>query len=143
MRQQHQLLLQSNRRTPPTLTPTSTPFSISNPFLLSHSLSPNSTASSSSCTLMDSASLEPRMLSIPPRTNKRSAKRKRGKKKEEEGEFWNVLEFGGMTGKKKEERMIKKKRVRVRVWRIKKKGKKKEKRRRKCYHNIFTINFKG
>ena len=29
----------------------------------------------------------------------------------------------------------------VRVWRRKKEGEKKEK-RRKCYHNIFTINFK-
>ena len=60
-----------------------------------------------------------------------------------------------MAGKKNEERMIKKKRVRVRVWKRKKEGKKgekkrekemlcvedkkKEKRRRKCYHNIFTI----
>ena len=56
---------------------------------------------------------------------------------------------------KKEERRIKKKRVRVHVWRRKKERKKrkkkmpcvedkkrvekKEKRRRKCYHNIFTI----
>ena len=63
---------------------------------------------------------------------------------------------------KKEERRIKKKRERVRVWRrkkegkkrkkerkkcrvrrIKKKGEKKEKRRMKYYHNFFTINFKG
>ena len=61
-------------------------------------------------------------------------------------------------------RRIKKKRVRVHVWRRKKRGKKegkkrkekkempcvedkkrgkkKEKKRRKCYHNIFIINFK-
>ena len=68
----------------------------------------------------------------------------------------NVLEFEGMALKKKEKRGIKKKRVRVRVWRRKKEGKKrrkkkrekemlcvedkkKEKRRKKCYHNIFTI----
>ena len=32
--------------------------------------------------------------------------REKGKKKkqEEEGELWNVLEFGGMAGRKKEER---------------------------------------
>ena len=54
-------------------------------------------------------------LWILPRTNRRSAKRG-----------------------KKEER-IKKKRERVRVWRRKKEGKKKK---RKCYNNIFTINFK-
>ena len=36
---------------------------------------------------------------------RRSAKRKGEKKKqEEEGELWNVLEFGGMAGRKKEER---------------------------------------
>ena len=36
----------------------------------------------------------------------RSAKRKgrKEKKKKEEGELWNVLEFGGMARKKKEER---------------------------------------
>ena len=59
---------------------------------------------------------------------------------------------------KKEERSIKKKRERVRVWRrkkegkerkkchvwrIKKEGEKKGKRRMKYYHNFFTINFKG
>ena len=58
-----------------------------------------------------------------------------------------------MAGKKKEERRIKKKRVRVCVWRRKKEGKRErnkcrvwrikkkefEKRRRKCYYNIFTI----
>ena len=55
---------------------------------------------------------------------------KRGEKKDEEGELWNVLEFGGMAGKKKEERRIKKKRVRVRVWRRKKEGKKKGKKKR-------------
>ena len=69
----------------------------------------------------------------------------------------NVLEFEGMALKKKEERGIKKKRVRVRVWRrkkeekkgkkrrrkkcrvwrIKKEGEKKEKRRMKFYHNKF------
>ena len=58
-----------------------------------------------------------------------------------------------MAGKKKEERRIKKKRERVRVWRkkerkkchvwrIKKEGEKKEKRIIKYYHNFFTINFK-
>ena len=31
------------------------------------------------------------------------------KKKEEEGELWNILEFGGMVGKKKEEIRGKKK----------------------------------
>ena len=70
----------------------------------------------------------------------------------------NVLEFEGMALKKKEKRGIKKKRVRVRVWRRKKeekknkempcvedkkRGRKKEKRRMKYYHNFFTINFKG
>ena len=69
----------------------------------------------------------------------------------------NVLEFEGMALKKKEERGIKNKRVRVRVcrrkkeekkikkcrvWRIKKEGGKKEKRIMKYYHNIFTINLK-
>ena len=76
--------------------------------------------------------------------------RKKKKERERERVLWNVLEFGE-SGREK------KKRVRVRVWRRKKgkkkrnygtcveekkRGKKKEKRRRKCYHNIFTINFK-
>ena len=81
---------------------------------------------------MDSMSPKPRTLSIQPRTNRQSAKRKGKKKKEkkmEEGELWNVLDFGGMAGKKNEERMIKKKKVRVRVWRRKKEGKKRKKRK--------------
>ena len=70
-------------------------------------------------------------LSIPPRTNRQSAKRKGRKEKKEKKRrrrrALNVLEFGGMAGKKKEERRIKKKRVRVHVWRRKKDGKKRKK----------------
>ena len=68
----------------------------------------------------------------------------------------NVLKFGGMALKKKEERRIKKKRVRVRVWGRKKKekekmpyvedikrGGKKEKKNNEIlsqfFHNTFTI----
>ena len=90
---------QSNPLTP-------TPFSISKPFPLSDLSSLKSTASSSTRTPMDSASPKPRTLLIPPRTNRRSAKRKGRKKKKEEGDLWNVLEFGGMVGEKKEGKKV-------------------------------------
>ena len=37
------------------------------------------------------------------------------KKKKEEGELWNVMEFGGMVGRKKGGKKENKERVRVRV----------------------------
>ena len=52
------------------------------------------------------------------------------KKQEEEGELWNVLEFGGMAGRKKGRKKENKERVRVRVWRRKKEGEKREKKER-------------
>ena len=94
---------------------------------------------------------------------KRSAKRKgikeEGRKKKKRGR--NVLEFGGSDRKEKkkegkkekkgtcggEKKRGKKKEKRRKygtcVGEKKKRGKKKrKKRRRKCYHYIFTINFK-
>ena len=50
----------------------------------------------------------------------------------------NVLEFEGMALKKREERGIKKKRVRVRVWRRKKEEKKE---RKKC--RVWRIKKEG
>ena len=80
---------------------------------------------------MDSASPEPWTLSIPPRTNGRSAKRKgrkeKKKKKEEEGELWNVLEFGGKAGKKKGGKKDKKEKSKGMCVEEKKRGKKREK----------------
>ena len=49
------------------------------------------------------------------------------KKKKRSRRALNVLEFGGMAGKKKEERRLKKKRVKVRVWRRKNRGKRRGK----------------
>ena len=49
---------------------------------------------------------------------------KKKKKKTRSKRAQNVLEFDRMVGKKKEERRLKKKRVRVRVWRRKKEEKK-------------------
>ena len=58
--------------------------------------------------------------------------REKGKKKrKKEGELWNVLEFGGMAGRKKGGKKENKERVRVRVWRRKKEGGKKGKKRRR------------
>ena len=59
-------------------------------------------------------------------------KRKEEKKKEKERELWYLLEFGG-NGREKREKKEKKKRVRVLVWRRKKRWKKKKrKKRRNC-----------
>ena len=156
MRQQHQALgsiisANPSQSNPPTLTPTLIPFSISKPFPLSHSPSPNSTASSSLRTPMYLRRQNlSGTLSILPRTNRRSAKKKKRKESSECSRVWR-------NGRdKKEERMIKKKRERVHVWRRKKEGKKrrrkkchvwrikkeeekKEKRRMKYYHNIFIV----
>ena len=134
MRQQHQALgsikstnpSQSNPLTP-TLIPT--PFSISKPFPISHSPSPNSTASSSLRTLMDSTLPKPEWDAMDSAKNQQTKCKRKGRKEKKEKKrrrrrALNVLEFGGMAWKKKEERRIKKKRVRVRVCRRKKEEKK-------------------
>ena len=64
---------------------------------------------------------------IPPRTNRRSAKRKGGEKKEMKTENSECFGVWSNGREKKEERRIKKKRVRVRVWRRKKEREKKRK----------------
>ena len=78
-------------------------------------------------------------LSIPPRTNRRSAKREREKKKRLRR---RALECSGVwrNGReKKGGKKDKKEKSKGTCVEEKKRGKKKEKRRRKCYHNIFTI----
>ena len=71
--------------------------------------------------------------------------------------FWSLEEWQGKKGGKKdkkekrtctsveEKKRGEKKKKEMPCVEDKKRGekKKKEKRRRKCYHNIFTINFKG
>ena len=147
MRQQHRLLLWSNRRTPPnqTLTPRLQP--------RPHFRSPSPSLSATRRLRTPPPHLRRALWWILHRQNHgryrfrqeptdevlrekgERKKKKKKRKKESSGTFWSLEE---RRGKKKEERRIKKKRVRVCVWRRKKEGKRE---RNKC--RVWRIKKKG